>query len=294
MESHKERIRKLVELTNSEKRGMLFFLFLIVLILYLPKVVHRYLRDDLEMNGFQSQIDHFSEDRTEERTTPSRKELPIHSFDPNTVTVEELQAMGIPTFLAKRIESYRLSGGNFKRAEDLKKIYGFDEKLYVRVEAFVSIEKKTKTEEEAERKPSYHLNRPVVMDINTADSAELVKIRGIGPIYASRIVKYRTALGGFHDVMQVKEVYGINDSLFTNIQDNLFIDTLPLVTKIRINNVEIKELRTHPYFRSYKLCNALVKYRIQHGNYKSPEALRNVRLISDSVLNRITPYLSFE
>ncbi|WP_416338741.1 ComEA family DNA-binding protein [Pedobacter sp. MC2016-05] len=37
-----------------------------------------------------------------------------------------------------------------------------------------------------------------MIDINTADSARLDEIKGVGGTFANRILKYRERLGGFH------------------------------------------------------------------------------------------------
>ena len=44
------------------------------------------------------------------------------------------------------------------------------------------------------------------VELNTADTATLKKIPGIGSYYARRIVDYRNRLGGFVSVAQLKEM----------------------------------------------------------------------------------------
>ena len=48
--------------------------------------------------------------------------------------------------------------------------------------------------------------KPLVIELNSADSTALVSIRGIGPYYASKILRYREQLGGFHATRQLKEI----------------------------------------------------------------------------------------
>ena len=47
------------------------------------------------------------------------------------------------------------------------------------------------------------------MELNTADTATLKKIPGIGSYYARKIVAYREALGGFVSKSQVTEIDGL-------------------------------------------------------------------------------------
>ena len=62
-----------------------------------------------------------------------------------------------------------------------------------------------------------------VIDINTANVAELDKLTGIGPALAQRIIDYRVKNGGFKDVNEIKMVSGIGDKLFEKIKDEIGI-----------------------------------------------------------------------
>jgi len=55
------------------------------------------------------------------------------------------------------------------------------------------------------------------IDINRADTAELIKLPGIGKVYAGRIIAYRKTLGGFTNVEQLKEIKGIGEKTFLKI-----------------------------------------------------------------------------
>ena len=48
-----------------------------------------------------------------------------------------------------------------------------------------------------------------VLDLNAADSAALEATPYIGPVLAARICRFRNALGGFHAVEQLREVWGL-------------------------------------------------------------------------------------
>lgn len=67
------------------------------------------------------------------------------------------------------------------------------------------------------------------IELNRADSSDLVSLYGIGPILSKRIVKYRKSLGGkFHSVEQLKNVYGLSEETFQAILPYVWIDTLDL------------------------------------------------------------------
>ena len=86
--------------------------------------------------------------------------------------------------------------------------------------------------------------RPVSqIDLNSSDSSELVKLPGIGPVFAAKIMRYRDNLGGFSDVSQLMEIAGLPDSL---MEWFVVTDTVP-VRKLLVNTATLAELRRHPY-----------------------------------------------
>lgn len=133
------------------------------------------------------------------------------------------------------------------------------------------------------------LKTPIVIkDINLATPEELQQIKGIGPVYSSRIVKYRDLLGGFSKTDQLKEVYGLNDTTIHEILQHFTIQSPP--KKIPINSDSVKILATHPYI-TYDLAWIIINYRKQNGDILSFEDLQKIKAIDEETLSRIRPYL---
>jgi competence protein ComEA len=53
-----------------------------------------------------------------------------------------------------------------------------------------------------------------LVNINTASTAELQTLHGIGPAFAERIIAYRQANGPFADPADIKKVKGIGDAVY--------------------------------------------------------------------------------
>lgn len=130
------------------------------------------------------------------------------------------------------------------------------------------------------------------MELNTADTAALIALPGIGEKLSQRIIDYRAKVGGFNNVDQVREVWGIHDSVYQKFRPYIRVNA-DAIQKININMASLDQLKAHPYIR-YKLANVIVNYRSQHGPYKNTEDLKKIVILDDENLNKILPYISFQ
>ncbi|WP_420317598.1 ComEA family DNA-binding protein [Ekhidna sp.] len=130
--------------------------------------------------------------------------------------------------------------------------------------------------------------KSIVLDINTATAGELQKVKGIGPTFSERIIKYRDLLGGFSDTTQLYEVYGLKEPVIKNILRSFKIDA-PVV-QLNINNDSIKYLARHPYI-SYDLAQVIVNYRKEHGDINSADDLLKIKALDERTFMRLKPYL---
>jgi len=135
-------------------------------------------------------------------------------------------------------------------------------------------------------------NKPVeIISLNEADAESLTKIKGIGAVFSDRIVKYREKLGGFHQIEQLLEVYGISEEVYGKIKNCCLIKE-EKIRKININQMSVQDLAKHPYM-DYKKAKILVAFRETHGLFDKTEDLLKIALIDSVWLNKIKPYLAF-
>ncbi len=96
-----------------------------------------------------------------------------------------------------------------------------------------------------------------LMDLNTADTLQLKKIKGIGSVLSKRIIKYRKLLGGYVKVEQLRQVYGISEDLYEKCNKYFYTD-LSKVKQIKLRESNLKIISRHPYFnddQSIELIN---------------------------------------
>lgn len=215
-------------------------------------------------------------------------------FNPNTITKEDAQKLGLSKKLSSTLINFRNKGGKFYKPEDLKKLYGLSPSLYKELEPYILI---PNSKHEFKRDTVY-LARPyekkvytkTLIEINTADSLSIVYLKGIGPGFTKRIIKYRTLLGGFHSINQLKEVYGMTDSTFALLSSQIKIDEQS-ITKIPINVIDFNSLRKHPYF-NFQTAQAVINFRFKHGKLTEAD-VKALGVFSEEKLRLILPYFSY-
>ncbi|AUD00915.1 helix-hairpin-helix domain-containing protein [Spirosoma pollinicola] len=321
-------IRDYFGFSHKETRGFLVLIFLTVLCLLIP-FVYRFIipsppvdtsvtdlrkLDSLValMQAEEAKQLQFGDRLGKEKTTAERFSEPkLFNFDPNTVSVAGWQQLGLPKWMAERIEKYRSKGGQFRRKEDLLKIYDFPPDLYDQLEPYITLKETPRSSQFNDNRfgsnksypnEPYKVNdRPVYperpakpvlqpFDINTADTTQLIALKGIGATLAGRIVKFRDAMGGFISTDQFHEIYGLDSLALYELQK--FGKIRSAVHKIPVNTASAEELDRHP-FLSRKEAQIIVNYREQHGAYTSAESLKPIRILDAKTIEKIAPYLEF-
>ena len=130
--------------------------------------------------------------------------------------------------------------------------------------------------------------KEAVLNINKMDSAALEALPRIGPKVAGRICRFRSALGGFHSVEQLREVWGMHPDQAEAIIP-WFHNGEGVFRFLCLNQASWKEFQSHPYIR-YAGANAVTAYRDLH-DLKRVEDLQSAIAINDSLFRRWSPYL---
>ncbi len=208
----------------------------------------------------------------------------LFPFDPNTIDSMDGLRLGLRPVTVRMLINWRRKGKVFYRKEDLKPLYTLQEHEYQRLEPWIRITARKETIAEHEPLPSL----PETIDLNTVDSATLVRLEGIGPVLAHRIIQRREALGGFVRHEQLKEVYRFEDSVFIRLRERLQLNR-GKVKKIALNTCTIEDLRMHPYVGE-KLAEYIVRYREGLGGFTDVSQLRQVPLMTEEQYRKLAEY----
>ncbi|MBO3700783.1 helix-hairpin-helix domain-containing protein [Roseivirga sp. E12] len=303
-------IRDFFGFSRTEVNGTLVLIPLIILLLFTPYLYRQVLSSDPYTSAederlLDSLVLLINASFVESKEVEVKK-VEYFKFDPNTASVEELTSLGVPKFLAKRIDNYRSIGGKFLNNADLLKIYDFPDSIYDLLSPFIFLSESKKSPIKAFVKPEARedsslvledervpLKEVLAIDINTADTTSFKELKGIGPSYARRITSYRKLLGGYHSINQLKEVYGMTDTLFQSISPFLLLSDSSSVKRLAINLATFKELLAHPYI-NYEQTKEILNIKSKNGKFRKAEDMYRLSLMDSVMIKRLLPYLDFK
>lgn len=304
-------LRELTYFTKSERRGIMVLLSITMVTWTVPTVLPYFLpekntqlmeyaaladehyarteSDDYFYNENESVETGFKEKTYNKKSDPKPREHisppVLFPFNPNTLSKDSLQMLGLSEKVVNILEKYRNKGGRFYKKEDLKKIYGLEASEFNRLEPFISLPAPEKKENLWEQKPT----STIQIDINNASEEEWQQLKGIGPYYSKKIVEYRARLGGFVNIAQVGEVYSLPDSVFNKIAPFLKLET-PLRSFLTLDSSGMVAIKSHPYI-SRRQSKGLEEFILNHGAISGPEALLATGLFNKEEWERLIPYL---
>lgn len=228
----------------------------------------------------------------------------MQQFDPNTADSSTLVHLGLKPWQASNMLKYRAKGGRYRKTEDLKRLYGMTDSMYLALLPYVVIDTlaidrwRDSVRMAADSVPRYVSHkRDTILNLRTADTTELKMIKGIGSYRAKQIIRYREQLGGFVSVEQLREVKALQpllkDSLSTDsLLSHFFIDSVRVVP-LKVNSMRVEQLQRHPYL-SFEQARAIYELRRKKIHLKHLDQLRTLDYLTEQDIQRLRPYLSFE
>ena len=230
--------------------------------------------------------------------------LHMQDFDPNTADSVTLVHLGFKKWQASNILKYRKAGGHYRKPEDLKRLYGMTDSMYLALAPYIKITTDTIQRDSLaadtiplDSLPRYvSYKRDTILNLRTADTTQLQMIRGIGSYRAKQIVRYRQQLGGFYSIEQLYEIKALQPLLTDSATaDSLlahFVLDSVVVEPIHVNWKRPESMR-HPYLR-FEQAKAIYELRRKYIHIDSIQQLQSLDCFTPEELQRLAPYLNFE
>ena len=145
-------LRNYFDLTKGEFNGLMVLVLLIFAVSCLPnnwlwpvavdpgmeRVAEAHFRQLIEKQ--QQQAPAYAAAKKPYATTISAKnQVSLHRFDPNTTDLAGWQELGFSAKQAQSILKYRFKGGQFRKPEDLQKMYVVSPEAYQKLRPYIAI-----------------------------------------------------------------------------------------------------------------------------------------------------------
>ena len=281
-------------ISKRSKRGLLVLILASLGLIFFPRVYMFFqMKEAFVINS--EQIAEF--ERTHKKfkkrnysnyySKKKKYKAPDSKFNPNNYSLSDWMNLGLSE--KQSVVVLKFTSRGIYSEEDLKRIFVIPDVLFelIRDSVVYSERFQNSPNQESFKKQAKQIT---LINLNTADTTEFMKIYGIGAFYAKQIIRYREKLGGYLTKEQLFEVWKMTTEAYDKIKDHVFISEKD-VKRININSVTIEELKVHPYLK-WNQANSIVKMRIQRNGFKNIEEIKESVLIDSETYEKLFPYLS--
>ena len=281
-------------ISKRSKRGLLVLILASLGLIFFPRIYMFFQKEEAfvinseKIAEFERSHKKFEKRNYSNYYSKKKKyKAPDSKFNPNTYTLSDWINLGLSEKQSVVILKFTARG--IYTEEDLKRIFVIPDVLFELIRDSVIYPERFQNSpnQESFKKQAKQIT---LINLNTADTTEFMKIYGIGAFYAKQIIRYREKLGGFFTKEQLFEVWKMTPEAYDKIKDHVFISEKD-VKRININSVTIEELKVHPYLK-WNQANSIVKMRIQRNGFKNIEEIKESVLIDSETYEKLFPYLS--
>ena len=276
--------------TKSQRSGLLF-LFTIIICLQLFYFFTDFSnseneKEDLQWLSLQSEVDLLKKQKA--AVVPK-----IYPFNPNFITDFKGYKLGMSVEEIDRLLKFREGNKYVNSAAEFQNVTKISDSLLAAISPYFKFPDWVKNRKPFPtfQKKTFVKEKIVIKDINQATAEDLIKIYGIGPALSERILKQKNLLGGFVNMEQMNDVWGLSPEVVDNLFKYFKVSNTPDVRKININKATMKELGQFPYFR-YPLSKDIATYRSMNGDIKNTDLVK-IKGFPVEKVNIIAVYLEF-
>ncbi|NUY81857.1 helix-hairpin-helix domain-containing protein [Flavobacterium sp. MAH-1] len=288
----KTSLQNLLGYTRTQRVGIISLASLIVIFQIAFRVTDFLLKpkpipQDREWLALQNEIDSLAKEKEDRKTK-------IYPFNPNFITDYKGYRLGMSVAEIDRLLAFRNKNLYVNSVEDFQKVTGVSDSLLVRIAPYFKFpdwvnRKHSNVKYDFRQTPKKEISKT---DINKASKQELMAVFGIGNALSDRIILQRETLGGFVDMSQMRQVWGLSDEVIEKLNERFKVAEIPTLRKINVNEASLRELSAFPYFR-YALAKSIVTYRSMNGRIVNSDDLLKIDNFPVDNVKIISLYLEF-
>lgn len=264
--------------SRNERRGITILLTLIFILAIANKVIF-YFEEPAKIN--LTLLDSAKNELAliQDLKEPTRNDLSLFYFNPNTVDSLELDQLNLPVSVKNNLLKFRSKGGKIYSVSDFRKIYGISDSIFDQVSSFIKLDAELKS-----AIPTSNSTQLFRFNPNLATDKDFASL-GLTDRQISNIRKYQNKGGTFRNLNDFFKIYGLNEAQKKSLADFVFFDepndlhSSDIEVKneklIELNDADSTLLKQLPGIGT-KLSKRMIKYRDLLGGFYSREQLKEV------------------
>ncbi len=281
-----------LDLDASQRKGILLLLILMIASLayffyvrFQPIKSSDFLDlDDADINRIQTHIDSLNREKQREE-----KKTKIYPFNPNFLTDYKGYQLGMTSDEIDRLISYREADNWVNSSSEFQKVTLVSDSLLKEIEPYFKFPDFVKKESASSKTSESNTTLPK-KDINEATLEELTSISGIGEVLGKRIIHQKNRLGGYLDLIQLKDVWGLKYDVRQKLNERFYANPPENFQKQDLNEITVINLTEIPYF-DYELAREVINFRQLNEGIDNFDDLAKIQDFPYHKIDRIKLYL---
>ncbi|MEL1243332.1 helix-hairpin-helix domain-containing protein [Flavobacterium sp. DGU11] len=297
----------LLQFTSGQRKGIVALFFLVILFQagyfviasYDFKSKEKQSAEEKEWLAFQPEIDALKSKKGDDK-----KDV-IYPFNPNFISDYKGYSLGMTVAEIDRLHAFRKTGKFINSAADFQVVTKVSDSLLAKMSPYFKFPDWVNKKQSAAKQDAYFSNekgsgptyskeekKVTQLDINTALEEDLVKIYGIGPSFARKLLRRRADLGAFASMDQMDDFTDFSPEAVAGLRKNFKVGAAPDVNKINVNTASLQQLSRFPYFNR-NIAKAILTRRSMNGKIAGIEELSKINEFPVDKIKIIALYLEF-
>lgn len=261
--------------SSKEKKGILTLVIIILLMIIAYRVIPYVFKPEIQdFREVRAQIEAMNSE------IKSDNDFSLFEFNPNSISLDSMLLLGLTKKQAYNIINYRKKIGNFKKKEEIRKIFSISDSLASKLIPFIKLDNVVSTSSKQKDVSEKSISL-FSFDPNTATQSELKNL-GFSSKQAKTLNNFREKGGKFKSKEDLKKIYGVSDKLYNSIEPYIKFpekkekeEVLEPLKIIELNSAEFYEIKKALNITS-KQAGMVISYREKIGGYVSLSQLNEV------------------